>query len=162
MPVGGAGTWSDGKLTTRIGRNDSPVQTVLQTLCRFGAPSSILVNGKVQHTVASKEANLRVRLPVSTVQHGKAPAAGSTGSLQNWHVTPWCSVLQPHLGTDRLIGILRAFRAQLLALGVNIRWGSAVHSLDITAQGSIAGVHLEGSPHGSDAGVDEPGCTCKW
>lgn len=46
-PVGGAGTWSDGKLTTRIGRNDSPVRMVLQTLCRFGAPDSILVNGKV-------------------------------------------------------------------------------------------------------------------
>lgn len=70
-------------------------------------------------------------------------------------------MLQPHLGTDRLIGILRAFRAQLLALGVNIRWGTAVHSLDITAQGSIAGVRLEGSSHGSDAGVDEPGCTCR-
>jgi uncharacterized FAD-dependent dehydrogenase len=64
--------------------------------------------------------------------------------LENWYQMPWCSVLQPHLGTDRLIGILRAFRAQLLALGVQIRWGTAVHSLDITAQGSIAGVHLEG------------------
>jgi hypothetical protein len=48
MMLGGAGTWSDGKLTTRIGRNNSPVRMVLQTLCRFGAPSSILVNGKVQ------------------------------------------------------------------------------------------------------------------
>lgn len=48
MLQGGAGTWSDGKLTTRIGRNDLPVRMVLHTLCRFGAPSSILVNGKVQ------------------------------------------------------------------------------------------------------------------
>lgn len=91
---GGAGTWSDGKLTTRIGRNDSPVRMVLQTLCRFGAPPSILVNGK------------------------------------------------PHLGTDRLIGILRAFRAQLLALGVQIRWGTAIRSVDIVG-GCAAGVHLE-------------------
>ena len=53
-------------------------------------------------------------------------------------------LLQPHLGTDRLIGILRAFRAQLLTLGVRIQWGTAVRSLDITASGSIAGVHLEG------------------
>lgn len=35
---GGAGTWSDGKLTTRIGRNDDPVRKVLETLCFFGAP----------------------------------------------------------------------------------------------------------------------------
>ena len=37
--------------------------------------------------------------------------------------------------------------------------GHAVHSLDITAQGSIAGVHLQGISHGSDAGMDEPTCT---
>lgn len=43
---GGAGTWSDGKLTTRIGRNSGPVRCVLQTLVRFGAPESILVAGK--------------------------------------------------------------------------------------------------------------------
>jgi hypothetical protein len=69
-------------------------------------------------------------------------------------------MLQPHLGTDRLIGILRAFRAQLLALGVQIRWGTAVHSLDITAQGSIAGVHLEGvfPRHLSSRHV----CWCEW
>ena len=35
---GGAGTWSDGKLTTRIGRNSDPVRTVLATLVAFGAP----------------------------------------------------------------------------------------------------------------------------
>lgn len=35
---GGAGTWSDGKLTTRIGRNSDPVRAVLNTLYRFGAP----------------------------------------------------------------------------------------------------------------------------
>lgn len=51
--------------------------------------------------------------------------------------------LQPHLGTDRLIGILRAFRAQLLALGVQIRWGTAIRSVDIVG-GRAAGVHLEG------------------
>ncbi|KAL2641923.1 hypothetical protein R1flu_009510 [Riccia fluitans] len=43
---GGAGTWSDGKLTTRIGKNSSSVQTVLATLVRFGAPQHILVDGK--------------------------------------------------------------------------------------------------------------------
>ncbi|KAG2425705.1 hypothetical protein HXX76_013547 [Chlamydomonas incerta] len=43
---GGAGTWSDGKLTTRIGRNADPVRRVLQALVDFGAPESILVAGK--------------------------------------------------------------------------------------------------------------------
>ena len=39
---GGAGTWSDGKLTTRIGRNSEAVRLVLETLVEFGAPSNIL------------------------------------------------------------------------------------------------------------------------
>ena len=43
---GGAGTWSDGKLTTRIGRNSAAVRHVLRTLVRFGAPERILLDGK--------------------------------------------------------------------------------------------------------------------
>lgn len=42
---GGAGTWSDGKLTTRIGRNSIDVRRVLQTFVHYGAPESILVEG---------------------------------------------------------------------------------------------------------------------
>ena len=42
---GGAGTWSDGKLTTRIGRNSNAVRFVLETLVRYGAPEGILVDG---------------------------------------------------------------------------------------------------------------------
>lgn len=42
---GGAGTWSDGKLTTRIGRNSEAVRAVLETLVQYGAPSNILVEG---------------------------------------------------------------------------------------------------------------------
>ena len=38
---GGAGTWSDGKLTTRIGRNSATVRRVLSTLVHYGAPSVI-------------------------------------------------------------------------------------------------------------------------
>ncbi|CAN0381172.1 unnamed protein product, partial [Ectocarpus fasciculatus] len=43
---GGAGTWSDGKLTTRIGRNSENVRKVLETLVAHGAPDRILVDGK--------------------------------------------------------------------------------------------------------------------
>jgi uncharacterized FAD-dependent dehydrogenase len=42
---GGAGTWSDGKLTTRIGRNSDAVRSILETLVRYGAPPSILSEG---------------------------------------------------------------------------------------------------------------------
>lgn len=66
---GGAGTWSDGKLTTRIGRNGDDVRTVLRALVEFGAPPEILVSGK------------------------------------------------PHLGTDRLVRILRNARAYLASKG---------------------------------------------
>lgn len=41
----GAGTWSDGKLTTRIGRNSEAVRFVLETLVKYGAPEKILVEG---------------------------------------------------------------------------------------------------------------------
>ncbi|KAH7373433.1 hypothetical protein KP509_17G055500 [Ceratopteris richardii] len=72
---GGAGTWSDGKLTTRIGRNSETVKSALATLVKFGAPSSILISGK------------------------------------------------PHIGTDKLIHILRKIRSHLQSLGVNMRFG---------------------------------------
>ena len=42
---GGAGTWSDGKLTTRIGRNSDAVRFVLETFVEYGAPENILVHG---------------------------------------------------------------------------------------------------------------------
>ncbi|XP_052289425.1 uncharacterized protein LOC102620999 isoform X2 [Citrus sinensis] len=70
---GGAGTWSDGKLVTRIGRNSNSVLAVMNTLVHFGAPANILVDGK------------------------------------------------PHLGTDRLIPLLRNFRQHLQRLGVGLR-----------------------------------------
>lgn len=71
---GGAGTWSDGKLTTRIGRNSERVRAVLQALVAFGAPENILVDGK------------------------------------------------PHLGTDRLVRILRTARKYMERLGVEFRF----------------------------------------
>ena len=43
---GGAGTWSDGKLTTRIGKNSEDVRYILNTLVTFGAPERILIDGK--------------------------------------------------------------------------------------------------------------------
>ena len=42
---GGAGTWSDGKLTTRIGRNSDSVRYILEMFVEYGAPSNILWEG---------------------------------------------------------------------------------------------------------------------
>ncbi|KAI3790397.1 hypothetical protein L2E82_03401 [Cichorium intybus] len=93
---GGAGTWSDGKLVTRIGRNSGSVLSVMKTLVRFGAPESILVDGK------------------------------------------------PHLGTDRLIPLLRNFRQHLQDLGVKIRFGTRVDDL-IVDNGHVVGVNVSDS-----------------
>ena len=72
------GTWSDGKLTTRIGKNSDPVRRVLSTFVDCGADPSILVSGK------------------------------------------------PHLGTDKLVRMLKAFRVKLMGLGVQVRFGATV------------------------------------
>jgi uncharacterized FAD-dependent dehydrogenase len=93
---GGAGTWSDGKLTTRIGRNSDAVRLVLERLVAHGAPARILVDGK------------------------------------------------PHLGTDRLVLILRDARAALIRAGVEFRWGVRVQALAL-ADGRCTGVVLAGS-----------------
>jgi uncharacterized FAD-dependent dehydrogenase len=74
---GGAGTFSDGKLTTGV--RDERIPFVLRTLVDFGAPEDILYLSK------------------------------------------------PHIGTDRLRGVVAAMRRELLALGCDIRFG---HRLD--------------------------------
>ena len=68
---GGAGTFSDGKLT--CGKCYDKIAVILETLHRFGAPASILVDAK------------------------------------------------PHIGTDRLVVVLRNVRKHLLEHGVMLR-----------------------------------------
>ncbi|KAK4848608.1 hypothetical protein QYF36_015123 [Acer negundo] len=93
---GGAGTWSDGKLVTRIGRNSDSVLAVMNTLVHFGAPKNILVNGK------------------------------------------------PHLGTDKLIPLLRNFRQHLQRLGVTIKFGTRVDDL-LIENAHVVGVKVSDS-----------------
>ncbi|KAI8570292.1 hypothetical protein RHMOL_Rhmol01G0023100 [Rhododendron molle] len=93
---GGAGTWSDGKLVTRIGRNSNSVLSVMKTLVTFGAPENILFDGK------------------------------------------------PHLGTDRLVPLLRNFRQHLQRLGVDIRFGTRVDDL-LVENGNVVGVEVSDS-----------------
>eukprot|EP00903_Cladosiphon_okamuranus_P021523 g19786.t1 len=96
---GGAGTWSDGKLTTRIGRNSDNVRKVLETLVAHGAPDRILVDGK------------------------------------------------PHLGTDRLVRILRDMRALLIERGATFRFDTKVEGFLTRGggeRGAIRGLKLAG------------------
>ncbi|KAE9608320.1 hypothetical protein Lal_00026239 [Lupinus albus] len=93
---GGAGTWSDGKLVTRIGRNSGSVLAVMRSLVEFGAPKQILIDGK------------------------------------------------PHLGTDRLVPLLRNFRQHLQELGVTIKFGTRVDDL-VLKDGHVVGVTVSES-----------------
>ena len=51
---------------------------------------------------------------------------------------------KPHLGTDRLVLLLRAFRARLVELGVDLRFGAAMADL-LVQRGRVAGVRLRGA-----------------
>ncbi|XP_059635986.1 uncharacterized protein LOC132278196 [Cornus florida] len=106
---GGAGTWSDGKLVTRIGRNTDSVLTVMKTLVHFGAPKNVLVDGK------------------------------------------------PHLGTDRLIPLLRNFRQHLQELGVTIKFGTRVDDL-LVENSCVVGVKVSDSRDKLQLSSQKLGC----
>jgi uncharacterized FAD-dependent dehydrogenase len=86
---GGAGTYSDGKLTTR--KNDPLVREVLERLVEVGAPERILIDAK------------------------------------------------PHIGTNKLFGMLKGLRARLIELGVDIRFQTRVDRL-VLSQGKLTGL----------------------
>ena len=90
---GGAGTYSDGKLYTRVG--DDRVDAVMQRLVALGADPDILVHNR------------------------------------------------PHLGTDKLVGLMQAVRAHLVAAGAQLRFETAFSELDLDG-GDVRGVRLRG------------------
>ena len=87
---GGAGTWSDGKLTTRIGRNSFEVRKVLQTFVQFGAPEEILVEGsphlgtdnlvrlikKMRQELRSLGGEIRFGARMTTINHSAGAVTG--------------------------------------------------------------------------------------
>ncbi len=79
---GGAGTFSDGKLTTRIG--DPLARYVIRRFADFGAPDEILFKAK------------------------------------------------PHIGTDKLRGIVKAIRQRIIENGGEVRFLTPVEDLDIS------------------------------
>lgn len=95
---GGAGTFSDGKLYTRLG--DPRIERFLERLVSLGAPQRIQVDTR------------------------------------------------PHLGTDRLIGLLRNLRQHLLDLGVEFQFDTKATAFTIKDEGKG-----EGKGSGTIAGV---------
>ena len=89
---GGAGTFSDGKLT--CGKRHDRIKVILETFHRFGAPPSILVDAK------------------------------------------------PHIGTDRLVVVLRNVRKHLLEHGATLRYRAKVTDIRTRPDGALAGLTL--------------------
>ncbi|MBD5130723.1 MAG: hypothetical protein HDT43_12500 [Ruminococcaceae bacterium] len=90
---GGAGTFSDGKLTTRI--NDPLCSRVLEKLCEFGAPEEILTKAK------------------------------------------------PHIGTDKLRGVVKNLRRRVIELGGEVRFLSPLENIEING-GRVRSVSANG------------------
>ena len=92
---GGAGTWSDGKLYTRV--KDIRVRHILETIVKLGGPERILLDAK------------------------------------------------PHLGTDKLVALCKAFRAELVQMGCEVRFGARVEDIltrDVHGEQTVCGVKL--------------------
>ncbi len=90
---GGAGTFSDGKLTTRV--NDPLMHQVLNIFVKAGAPPEIMYLHK------------------------------------------------PHIGTDKLRGVVKQIREEIIALGGQVEFESKV--TDVTIQdGAIKGITVNG------------------
>ena len=91
---GGAGTFSDGKLTTRIG--DPLCSRVLERFVEFGAPEEILTQAK------------------------------------------------PHIGTDKLRGVVKSLRQRVLELGGEVRFLSPLESLELRG-GMVDSIRVNGA-----------------
>ncbi len=89
---GGAGTFSDGKLTTGI--KDSRCRYVLEAFHKFGAPEKILYSS------------------------------------------------HPHIGTDKLVGVVKNMRNEIISLGGEVRFGCTLKDI-YKANGYIQGISFE-------------------
>ncbi len=88
--AGGAGTFSDGKLVTRI--NDGRCRYVLKRFADFGAPSEVMTAAK------------------------------------------------PHVGTDKLIGVVEGIKKEIIRLGGEVRFRCAMKGFNTDSSGQIRSV----------------------
>ncbi len=88
--AGGAGTFSDGKLVTRI--NDGRCRYVLKRFADFGAPSEVMTTAK------------------------------------------------PHVGTDKLVGVVNGIKNEIIRLGGDIYFRCAMKEFKCGADGQISSV----------------------
>ena len=101
---GGAGAFSDGKLTT--GTKSPLIRTVLETFVQHGAPEDILYSAK------------------------------------------------PHIGTDRLKGVVKSMREEIIALGGTVRFSTRLTGL------ILRGEHVEGATIQQGGEEQELLCDC--
>ncbi len=85
--AGGAGTFSDGKLLTRI--NDTYCRYILKCLCEHGAPASVMTDAK------------------------------------------------PHVGTDKLRGIVKSIASSIIKNGGEIHYNTAVKNIKASTDGAV-------------------------
>ena len=127
--AGGAGTFSDGKLVTRIG--DARISYVLQKLYEFGAPESILWNAKphigtdVLRKVVSAAADEIVRLGGEIRYNTKADFVGDGFvSVMGEKIPCGPVVLAPgHSARDTYLQLLRenyVIEAKPFSIGVRV------------------------------------------
>ncbi|KAM7477124.1 hypothetical protein LguiB_024367 [Lonicera macranthoides] len=173
---GGAGTWSDGKLVTRIGRNSSSVlalkllgEMVTNMVSELGFlggprfktwhlyPASVNFEYVCSHLLSTRNSvpvysprvsmGLHVREDVKHDIHYVLSQVMKTlvrfGAPESILVDG-----KPHLGTDRLIPLLRNFRQHLQELGVNIRFGTRVDDL-LVEDSCVVGVKVSDSSESS-------------
>lgn len=127
---GGAGTWSDGKLTTRIGRNSGAVRFVLETLVKYGAPERILVEGKCIY--------IYIYSIVFIIQYANFEFL--TRPAYYIHMQG-----SPHLGTDNLVRLLRNMREDLRSMGGQVEFGACVNKFHVK-DGKVEGVDAKCIP----------------
>jgi len=113
---GGAGTWSDGKLTTRIGRNSLEVRKVLQTFFQFGAPEEILVEGsphlgtdnlvrlikKMRQELRSLGGEIRFGARMTTINHSGGAVTGVDVSYGEASERSYDAPLPQSASTERI------------------------------------------------------------
>ena len=149
--AGGAGTFSDGKLLTRI--NDPAIGYVLRRFCEFGAPEEILVAAKphigtdllvsvVEQMLARIEAlggELRYRCRLDGIRYGAD--GGVIAETTQGEIVSSCLVLAPgHSARDTYAMLMeKGFAVAAKPFSVGVRIEHLQERIDRALYGDFAG-----------------------